>query len=92
MVLFNRSRSRSLSKQNSHREFQRVNWMALGEHFGLILIGPFHGLLCGLLNHLIPQRIKNSNRPFGTLPIGIVLSNLDTAYLETSAMISCGHF
>ena len=41
----------------------------------------YNGFLGGLslhLNHLIAQRLAICDRPFGTLLIGIFLSNLDT--------------
>ena len=44
------------------------------------------------LNHLIGQRVSAPYRQFGTLPIGIFLSNLDSAQLETSLMTSYCHF
>ena len=53
------------------------------------------GFLGGLslhLNHLIGQRLAISFRQFGTLPIGIFLSNLDSRPLKTSLMTSYCHF
>ena len=52
-------------------------------------------LLGGLslhLNHLIAERVSAPYRQFGTLPIGIFLSNLDSGQLETSLMTSYCHF
>ena len=52
-------------------------------------------LLGGLslhLNHLIASRMGICYRQFGTLPIGIFLSNLDSRQLDTSLMTSYGHF
>ena len=44
------------------------------------------------LNHLIAQRVAICHRPFGTLSIGIFLSNLDTGHLETYPRTCYGHF
>ena len=44
------------------------------------------------LNHLIASRMGICYRQFGTLPIGIFLSNLDSRQLDTSLMTSYGHF
>ena len=44
------------------------------------------------LNHLIASCMGICYRQFGTLPIGIFLSNLDSRQLDTSLMISYGHF
>ena len=52
-------------------------------------------LLGGLslhLNHLIAQRMSAPYWQFGTLPIGIFLSNLDSRQLETSLMTYYSHF
>ena len=52
-------------------------------------------LLGGLslhLNHLIAERMSAPYWQFGTLPIGIFLSNLDSGQLETSLMTSYCHF
>ena len=52
-------------------------------------------LLGGLslhLNHLIQSRMEISYRLFGTLPIGLLLSNLDWRQLETSPMTSYDQF
>ena len=54
-----------------------------------------HELLGGLslhLNHLIASGMEICYRQFGTLPIGIFLSNLDSRQLDTSLMTSYGHF
>ena len=56
---------------------------------------PSQDFLGGLilhLNHLIASRIGICYRQFGTLPIGIFLSILDSRQLDTSLMTSCGHF
>ena len=44
------------------------------------------------LNHLIQSRMEISHRLFGTLPIGLLLSNLDSRQLETSPMTSYDQF
>ena len=56
-----------------------------------------HGLMVlgGLsihLNHLIASHMGICYWQFGTLPIGIFLSNLDSRQLDTSLMTSYGHF
>ena len=53
---------------------------------------PFLGGLSLHLNHLIVERVSAPYRQFGTLPIGIFLSNLDSGQLETSLMTSYCHF
>ena len=55
----------------------------------------FWGFLGGLslhLNHLIAERVSAPYWQFGTLPIGIFLSNLDSRQLKTSLMTSYCHF
>ena len=52
----------------------------------------FLGGLSLHLNHLIAQGVSAPYRQFGTLPIGIFLSNLDSGQLETSLMTSYCHF
>ena len=52
----------------------------------------FLGGLSLHLNHLIAERVSAPYRQFGTLPIGICLSNLDSGQLETSVMTSYCHF
>ena len=57
--------------------------------------GLCFGFLGGLslhLNHLIAERVSAHYWQFGTLPIGIFLSNLDSGQLETSLMTSYCHF
>ena len=56
------------------------------------LILYFLGGLSLHLNHLIAERVSAPDRQFGTLPIGIFLSNLDSGQLETSLMTSYCHF
>ena len=55
-------------------------------------INSFLGGLSLHLNHLIASCMGICYRQFGTLPIGIFLSNLDSRQLETSLMTSYGHF
>ena len=52
----------------------------------------FLGGLSLHLNHLIQSRMEISYRLFGTLPIGLLLSNLDSRQLETSPMTSYDQF
>ena len=55
----------------------------------------FRKLLGGLslhLNHLIAWRMGISFWQFGTLPIGIFLSNLDSRHLMTSPRTLLGQF
>ena len=52
----------------------------------------FLGGLSLHLNHLIAERVSAPYRQFGTLPIGIFLSNLDSGQPETSLMTSYCHF
>ena len=52
----------------------------------------FLGGLSLHLNHLIASRMGICYRQFGTLPIGINLSNLDSRQVDTSLMTSYGHF
>ena len=57
-----------------------------------ILKCAFLGGLSLHLNHLIAERMSAPYRQFGTLPIGIFLSNLVSGQLETSLMTSYCHF
>ena len=52
----------------------------------------FLGDLSLHLNHLIASHLGICYQQFGTLPIGIFLSNLDSRQLDTSLMTSYGHF
>ena len=52
----------------------------------------FLGGLSLHLNHLIQSCMEISYRLFGTLPIGLLLSNLDSRQLETSPMTSYDQF
>ena len=55
-------------------------------------LNSFLGGLSLHLNHLIAECISAPYRQFGTLPIGIFLSNLVSGQLETSLMTSYCHF
>ena len=55
-------------------------------------VPPFLGGLSLHLDHLIAERVSAPYRQFGTLPIGIFLSNLVSGQLETSLMTSYCHF
>ena len=52
----------------------------------------FLGGLSLHLNHLIAERMSAPYWQFGTLPIGIFLSNFDSRQLKTSLMTSYCHF
>ena len=52
----------------------------------------FLGGLSLHLNHLIGSCVTNYDWPFGTLPFGILGSNLDTRDLETYPRTYSGHF
>ena len=61
----------------------------------LLSVGICLRFLGGLslhLNHLIAWRAGISFRQFGTLPIGIFLSNLDSRHLMTSPRTLLGQF
>ena len=58
----------------------------------IVCMFDFLGGLSLHLNHLIAERVSAPYRQFGTLPIGIFLSNLDSGQLETSLMTSYCHF
>ena len=53
---------------------------------------PFLGGLSLHLNHLIGSRVTNYDWPFGTLPLGLFWSNLDTMDLETYPRTYSDHF
>ena len=55
-------------------------------------IPQFLGGLSLQLNHLIAWHTGISFREFGTLPIGIFLSNLDSRHLMTSPRTLLGQF
>ena len=44
------------------------------------------------LNHLMQSRMEISYRLFGTIPIGLLLSNLDSRQLMTSPRTLLGQF
>ena len=70
----------------------QVWWTIL---FQLLKASSFVGFLGGLslhLNHLIAERMSTHYWQFGTLPIGIFLSNLVSGQLETSLMTSYDNF
>ena len=52
----------------------------------------FLGGLSLYLNHLIGSRVTNYDWPFGTLPLGLFWSNLDTMDLETYPRTYSDHF
>ena len=52
----------------------------------------FLGGLSLHFNHLIVERVSAPYWQFGTLPIGIFLSNLVSGQLDTSLMTSYCHF
>ena len=58
----------------------------------LDVYSDFLGGLSLHLNHLIAERMSTPYWQFGTLPIGIFLSNLVSGQLETSLMTSYCHF
>ena len=55
-------------------------------------LNSFLGGLSLHLSHLIASCMGICYRQFGTLPIGIFLSHLDSRQLDTSLMTSYGHF
>ena len=57
-----------------------------------VLIFAFLGGLSLHLNHLIAWRTGISFRQFGTLPIGIFLSNLDSRHFMISPRTLLGQF
>ena len=68
------------------------SWSSCRVHNPLFQNYHFLGGLSLHLNHLIASRLGICYRQFGTLPIGIFLSNLDSRQLDTSLMTSYGHF
>ena len=52
--------------------------------FNFYYLSPLFGGLSLHLNHLIQSRMEISYQLFGTLPIGLLLSNLDSRQLMTS--------
>ena len=81
--------------KNNHR-YPCVLWLILHRCFFPHTL-DFHcaNFLGGLslhLNHLIQSCMEISHWLFGTLPIGLLLSNLDSRQLETSPMTSYDQF
>ena len=66
---------------------ENLYWGRNGAH-----VHDFLGGLSLHLNHLIAERMSAHYWQFGTLPIGIFLSNLVSGQLETSPMTSYCHF
>ena len=66
---------------------ENLYWGRNGAH-----VCDFLGGLSLHLNHLIAERMSAPYLQFGTLPIGIFLSNLVSGQLETSLMTSYCHF
>ena len=84
-----------LQKEGSAIRIQSIQWWLLRVYrstSGYILFFQFLGGLSLHLNHLIASRLVICYWQFGTLPIGIFLSNLDSRQLDTSLMTSYGHF
>ena len=70
-------------------------WIECQGHIKVMVISSDIQFLGGLslyLNHLIASRMGICYWQFGTLPIGIFLSNLHSRQLDTSLMTSYGHF
>ena len=55
-------------------------------------MSAFLGGLSLHLNHIIVEQVSTHYWQFGTLPIGIFLSNLVSGQLETSLMTPYCHF
>ena len=70
--------------------FKRNSWPVVSAEN--VKIQYFLGGLSLHLNHLIASWLGICYRQFGTLPIGIFFSNLDSRQLETSLMTSYGQF
>ena len=89
-------------KSDKNRGFLHISplYIKVGQILGLSENGSWvlvdaHRFLGGLslhLNHLIASRMGICDGQFGTLPIGIFLSNLDWRQLDTSLMTSYCHF
>ena len=73
------------SPENRRRTSKKAKWWFNG-------FSQFLGGLSLHLNHLIGSRMANYDWPFGTLPLGLFGSNLDTRDLETYPRTYCGHF
>ena len=77
-----------LSISSEHNWFNDVYNPSVACHVSTWFLGG----LSLHLNHLIAERMSAPYWQFGTLPIGIFLSNLDSGQLETSLMTSYCHF
>ena len=67
-------------------------WWMLSSQSDLPLKEQFLGGLSLHLNHLLGSRVTNYDWPFGTLPLGLFGSNLDTRDLDTYPRTYSGHF
>ena len=72
--------------------FRCENVSTKGKNIWRNQYSSFLGGLSLHLNHLIAERMSAPYWQFGTLPIGIFLSNLVSGQLETSLMTSYCHF
>ena len=74
--------------------FEMLSWnlKSIRMYGFVILISHFLGGLSLHLNHLIGSRVTNYDWPFGTLPLGLFWSNLDTMDLETYPRSYSDHF
>ena len=68
------------------------NFIFGGSLVTLVVGFGFVGGLSSHLNHLIPYPLGILNWQFGTLPIGMFLSNLDRRHLMTSPRILFGQY
>ena len=85
------SRKCTLNQSNEKvLHFFRNKWHEKCSNFKVYIW--FLGGLSLHLNHLIVERMSTPYWQFGTLPIGIFLSNLVSGQLETSLMTSYCHF
>ena len=75
------------STEESSEDDEDILWQRSQEKLAKVKC-YFLGGLSLHLNHLIQSRMEISYRLFGTLPIGLLLSNLDSRQLETSPMTS----
>ena len=82
-------------KANCLKHHLGKNWVLLVHQpllWPSLLPLPFLGGLSLHLNHLIGSRVTNYDWPFGTLPLGLFWSNLDTMDLETYPRSYSDHF
>ena len=79
-----------------HQNWHYYGWTSLCQVFlwtySLVQLFHFLGGLSLHLNHLMASGMGICYRQFGTLPIGIFWSNLDSRQLDTFLMTSYGHF